>query len=85
MSKIIHFIGLDVHKESVALSIAPSDSTEVRFYGTIGGRHQDLDPVIKKLQRSNQQFTGASSERTAAGRFPLGASHEAGATRSRTR
>lgn len=50
MSKIIHFLGLDVHKESVAVSIAPSDSTEVRFYGTIGGRPTDLDQVIKKLQ-----------------------------------
>jgi len=26
MSKSIHFLGLDVHKESVAVSIAPSDS-----------------------------------------------------------
>lgn len=49
MSKIIHFIGLDVHKESVALSIAPSDSTEVRFYGTLGGKLEDLDKVIKGL------------------------------------
>ena len=39
MSKIIHFIGLDVHKESVAPSIAPGDSTEVRFYGTLGGNY----------------------------------------------
>jgi len=50
MSQSIHFIGLDVHKESVALSIAPGDSTEVRHYGTIGGRLEDLDKVIKKLQ-----------------------------------
>lgn len=50
MSKSIHFLGLDVHQESVALSIAPGDSTEVRHYGTIGGRLEDLDKVIKKLQ-----------------------------------
>ncbi len=37
MSPSIHFLGLDVHKESVAVSIAPSDSTEVRHYGNIGG------------------------------------------------
>src|SRR5215216_3350176 len=29
MSTLIHFIGLDVHKESVAVSIAPAHSTEV--------------------------------------------------------
>ena len=50
MSQIIHCIGLDVHKESMSVSIAPGDATEVRFYGTIGGRQQDLDQVIKKLQ-----------------------------------
>jgi hypothetical protein len=43
MNIVIHFIGLDVHKESVAVSIAPSNSTEVRHYGTIGGG------LIKKL------------------------------------
>ena len=31
------FIGLDVHTQSIAVSIAPSDSTEVRRYGEIGG------------------------------------------------
>ena len=49
MSTVIHFIGLDVHKESVAVSIAPSNSTEVRFYGNIGGAFDDVDRLIKKL------------------------------------
>ena len=31
------FIGLDVHNDSIAVSIAPSDSTVVRRYGIIGG------------------------------------------------
>ena len=50
MSQSIHFVGLDVHKESVAVSIAPSDSTEVRHYGTIGGQLKDTDQLIKRLQ-----------------------------------
>ena len=49
MSTVIHFIGLDVHKESVAVSIAPANSTEVRFYGNIGGALDDVDRLIKKL------------------------------------
>ena len=36
------FIGLDVHNDSIAVSIAPGDSTEVRRYGIIGGRHDDV-------------------------------------------
>ena len=34
----IYPIGLDVHKDSIAVVIAPSDSTEVRKYGVIVGR-----------------------------------------------
>ena len=49
MSRVIHFIGLDVHKESVAVSIAPSDATEVRHYGRIGGALEDMDRLIKRL------------------------------------
>jgi transposase len=49
MNQVIHFIGLDVHKESVAVSIAPSDSTEVRFYGTLGGQLADIDRLIQRL------------------------------------
>ena len=27
MNKIVHYIGLDVHKETIAVSIAPQNST----------------------------------------------------------
>ena len=37
MNKKVHYIGLDVHKETIAVSIAPQDSAEVRRYGIIGG------------------------------------------------
>ena len=50
MSQVIHFLGLDVHQESVAVSIAPSDSSAVRHYGSIGGTLDDLDRLVKKLQ-----------------------------------
>jgi transposase len=50
MPRIIHFLGLDVHKESISVSIAPGDSTEVRHYGQIGGGLDDVDRLVKKLQ-----------------------------------
>jgi transposase len=43
------FIGLDVHNDSIAVSLAPSKSTEVRRYGIIGGQHDDVFKLIKKL------------------------------------
>jgi transposase len=42
-------IGLDVHNDSIAVSLAPSDSTEVRRYGIVGGQHDDVLKLIKKL------------------------------------
>ena len=43
------FIGLDVHNNSLAVSLAPSDTTEVRRYGIIGGEHEDVLQLAKKL------------------------------------
>jgi transposase len=47
------FIGMDVHNDSIAVSLAPSDSTEVRRYGMIGGTHDDVLKLAKKLQAAH--------------------------------
>ena len=49
MTKIVHYLGLDVHKETIAVSIAPQNSTEVRRYGIIGGTLDAVDKLVKKL------------------------------------
>jgi len=51
MNKKVHYIGLDVHKETIAVAIAPEGGGEVRNYGIIGGTLDALDKVIKKLQQ----------------------------------
>ncbi len=51
------FIGLDVHSESIAVSIAPGDSSEVRRYGLIGGTHDDVLRLAKKLQAGHPEAT----------------------------
>lgn len=51
--KVILYIGLDVHNDSIAISIASGDSTEVRRWGIIGGTHEDLRRFIKKLQAAH--------------------------------
>lgn len=43
------FLGLDVHTDSIAVSLAPSGSTEVRRYGLIGGTHDDVLQLARKL------------------------------------
>ena len=47
------FIGLDVHNNSIAVSLAPGDATEVRRYGIIGGSHDDVLRLMKKLSAAH--------------------------------
>ncbi len=51
MNKTVHYLGLDVHKESIAVSIAPQDAKEVRRYGIIHGSLDAVDQLLKKLAR----------------------------------
>jgi hypothetical protein len=39
-----------VHNDSIAVSLAPSDTTEVRRYGIIGGEHDDVLKLAEKLR-----------------------------------
>ena len=49
----VQFIGLDVHNDSIAVSLAPSDAVEVRRYGIIGGEHEDVVKLAKKLAEAH--------------------------------
>jgi hypothetical protein len=49
-SKVL-YVGLDVHKESIAVAYAPEDrGSEVVSVGAIGTRQCDLDQLLRKLQ-----------------------------------
>ena len=56
MNKIVHYIGLDVHKETIAVAIAPENSSEVRKYGIIGGSLEAVDKLIKKLAQQDVEL-----------------------------
>src|SRR5436309_8955977 len=51
------FIGLDVHKESIAVAyVAEEREAEVVFLGTVGTRQCDLDKLIRKLQAKSKKL-----------------------------
>jgi len=56
MSKRVHYVGMDVHKESIAVSIAPQHSTEVRRYGVINGTLAAIDQLVKRLSQPGVQL-----------------------------
>jgi len=56
MNKIVHYIGLDVHKETIAVAIAPEGIGEVRQYGIIGGSVDAVDKLIRKLANDKTEL-----------------------------
>jgi transposase len=50
-SKATIYVGLDVHKDSIAVAYTPEDrGAEVVVRGTIGPRQCDIDKLIRQLQ-----------------------------------
>ena len=54
---LVLFVGLDVHNDSIAVSLASSETTEVRRYGIIGGEHDDVLKLVKRLQAAHPDAT----------------------------
>jgi transposase len=51
------FIGLDVHKETIAVAYGSEErEAEVVFLGTIGTRQGDIDKLIRKLQAKGKKL-----------------------------
>ena len=44
------FVGLDVHKDSIAVAHAGGDAAPPVFVGEIGSRQSDIDQLLRRLQ-----------------------------------
>lgn len=51
------FVGLDVHKESIEIALAPRDGGEVRHYGRIAGDLEAVDKVLLRLKKAHPKLS----------------------------
>ena len=49
MKDAIKYVGLDVHKEEIAVSIAEEGRGEPRYWGMIPHKVEDIRKLVKKL------------------------------------
>ena len=57
MKKFIKYIGLDVHKETIAVSVADGNGEEVRFIGEIANTAEAVDKIIKQLKKGESHLS----------------------------
>jgi hypothetical protein len=68
------YVGLDVHKDAIAVAYAPEDrGAEVVSLGTIGTRQSDIDKLIRKPNRRAPRLS-SSTRRGPAGTGCIGIS-----------
>jgi transposase len=53
MNQFIKYVGLDVHKATIAISVAPSNGGEVRYVGEIVNTAQALEKLVMQLRKED--------------------------------
>jgi len=57
MKQFSKYVGLDVHKETIAVAVAESDKGEVRYVGEIANTPQAMKKLIKQLRKDGDQLS----------------------------
>lgn len=53
MDEFIKYVGLDVHKETIAVSVAQAHGGEVRYWGEIANTPAAVDKLVRQLSKNN--------------------------------
>jgi transposase len=57
MKKYSKYVGLDVHKETIAVSIAEANGGEVRYVGEISNTPESVEKLVKRLRKDGETFS----------------------------
>jgi len=54
MNEFSKYVGLDVHKDTIAVSIADAGRTKARYYGVVENTAQSVSALLKKINRDGE-------------------------------
>lgn len=57
MYKFSKYIGLDVHKETISVSVADGNSVEVRFVGEIANTPEAIEKLVKQMRKGVESLS----------------------------
>jgi len=56
MTEFSKYIGMDVHKETIAVAVAEGNREEPRFLGEIANRPEDVRRLLKRLAGEGERL-----------------------------
>lgn len=57
MKKLSKYIGMDVHKETIAVSVAEADAGEVRYHGEIANTSIAIEKLFRHLRKGDAELS----------------------------
>lgn len=57
MNEFIKYVGLDVHKETIAVSVTRDNGGEVRYWGEIANTVEAMDKLIRQLSKGDARLS----------------------------
>jgi len=57
MKEFTKYVGLDVHKETIAVSVAESQGGEVRYHGEIANTTEAIVKLVKQLRKGDAELS----------------------------
>lgn len=57
MKEFSKYVGLDVHKETIAVSVAEANGGEVRYLGEIANTREAIDKLVKQLRKGGAELS----------------------------